>query len=617
MNVAFFSPMLLLSCILLNLNIAHAQFARLLGSQDPDSGYVVLTLPNTEGYLIGGTTSEHISITKVDIAGNTIWSKIYSSSGISIVRAIIITPDNNFAVVGNTTGFGAGSSDIFLLKINENGLPIWAKTYGTSQEDRGFSLQNTQDGGFIIGGSVQQNSEDTDNYIIKTNSLGELLWSKSMGITGYQRCFNIQSLENGNFILTGAQENNFYTDDCGAILLSSNGNIIWARYIGGEGEEHPRIIKPTPDGGFVMVAHTKSWSGEWDMLIVKINAEGSTLWAKTYSTNNIEFVGDISVESNGDITAMGHTSIGNDFNVFLVKTDAEGTIKWSKQYDFGGVEKVSFGGDNSFQQVDDNIVFVGETYYNGGSDILFVKSSGSDENCISQPFSLSTQNRIVHNSAVNLNITSQCIVNNANFQVSELAIQNNILINCSEQSTFIASQTEICPNNCITFQDTSVKNPTSWTWTFEGGIPSSSNLQNPTICFPNTGTFNVSLIAQNAESGIVWEPATLAIQVAVENCIDFIPSNKDTLLYPTAFSPNKDSNNDYFLPLVQTSIDNFYLKIYNRGGEEVFSSQSLENGWDGTYKGYPCPIGVYVYYAFVVFSTGKKQNSQGNITLIR
>ena len=86
------------------------------------------------------------------------------------------------------------------------------------------------------------------------------------------------------------------------------------------------------------------------------------------------------------------------------------------------------------------------------------------------------------------------------------------------------------------------------------------------------------------------------------------------VLIPNAFTPNRDGINDYFR--VHGNVDYFFIKIYNRWGENIFTANTIDFKWDGTYKGIPCPMGVYVYFIIA----GKNEMTdkyKGNITLIR
>ena len=86
------------------------------------------------------------------------------------------------------------------------------------------------------------------------------------------------------------------------------------------------------------------------------------------------------------------------------------------------------------------------------------------------------------------------------------------------------------------------------------------------------------------------------------------------LFIPNAFSPNGDGTNDYFR--VYGNVDYFFMKIYNRWGENIFTTRTIDFKWDGSYKGVPCPMEVYVYF-IIAEKEGKTKRYKGDITLIR
>lgn len=101
-------------------------------------------------------------------------------------------------------------------------------------------------------------------------------------------------------------------------------------------------------------------------------------------------------------------------------------------------------------------------------------------------------------------------------------------------------------------------------------------------------------------------------------CEDTIPpkGHENVVYIPNIFSPNSDGNND-ILYVRGENIKELTISIYNRWGEKVFESNDITKGWDGNYKGKPCPVEVYVYYVNVTFSNGITEQKNGNITLVR
>jgi gliding motility-associated-like protein len=121
----------------------------------------------------------------------------------------------------------------------------------------------------------------------------------------------------------------------------------------------------------------------------------------------------------------------------------------------------------------------------------------------------------------------------------------------------------------------------------------------------------------------VGAPGVYVVQITVDGCSSYdsiIVSNDCYLDIPNVFTPNGDGVNDYFFPrqYLTKGLTQFSLQIYNRWGQEIFTSNSTDGrGWDGTYNGVAQPVGVYVYIIDAEFKDGEREHKQGNITLLR
>ena len=253
--------------------------------------------------------------------------------------------------------------------------------------------------------------------------------------------------------------------------------------------------------------------------------------------------------------------------------------------------------------------------------------------------------------------------------------------NCSTPTaSFTVSDDEICAGECVDFTDMST-GATSWQWTFNGGIPSTSTDQNPTnICFGTDSTYTIELIASNANGSdtitstitvhptpivnagsdvsiklgettllnatgtngnYAWTPPTwltcplcpttnsspeetITYTVTVVDSNGCSASDQVTVIVdydyviwvPNIFSPNGDGSNDILYVRGKGVADlNFF--VYDRWGEKVFETTSLDNGWDGKFRGKDMNKAVFVYYLEATFIDGSKVTKKGDVTLIR
>jgi hypothetical protein len=180
-------------------------------------------------------------------------------------------------VSGGTRSFGAGDWDLLLLKLDSSGNIVWKKAIGGSNKES-LSAQPTSDGGFIVWGSIYPfGAGDYELAVLKLNSSGSIVWQKTFGGSGEESAYSVQETSDGGFIVGGS------TLSFGAggwdtlfLKLDSSGNIVWKKTFGGSGVDRAHRIQKTSDGGFIAVGWTTSFGvGGNDLLLLKLDANGN------------------------------------------------------------------------------------------------------------------------------------------------------------------------------------------------------------------------------------------------------------------------------------------------------------------------------------------------------
>jgi hypothetical protein len=299
----------------------------------------------------------------------TYFAKTYGGTNLDWAYSVQQTSDGGYIVAGYTESFGAGWGDIFLIKTDANGNIIWAKTYGGTRWDEARFVQQTFDGGYIVvGGTYSFGSGwDEDIILIKTDANGDIIWAKTYGGADDYYATSVQQTSDGGYIVAG-WEDSFDVDfkDIFLIKTDANGNIIWAKTYGRiyYGEE-AYSVQQTSDGGYI-VAGAPS--------LIKTDANGNIIWTKTY-----EGTAAYSVQqtSDGGYIVAGITwSFGaGGYDIFLIKTDAYGNIIWAKTY--GGT---SYDYATSVQQTfDGGYIVAGRTESFGAdsTDFFLIKTDAN------------------------------------------------------------------------------------------------------------------------------------------------------------------------------------------------------------------------------------------------
>ena len=305
-------------------------FRKDFGGIGNDIGYSVKQTADGGLIIVGSTDSwgngeTDIWLIKTNNEGIKEWDKTFGGGEGDWGTSVQQTADNGFIILGHTLSFGNGYYDIFMIKTDSEGNEIWVKTFGGNEEDFGYSVIQTSDGGYIlVGFTVSFGSGNKDVWIIKTDSQGNEEWNKTYGGSEREIGFAVEQTSDDGFIITGLTETNtFGLYDILLIKTDINGENIWEKNIGNGNYEVGSSVKQTQDGGFIITGYTISYgNGAKDIWLVKTDPVGEIEWDRTFGGIHNDGGHDVFQTNSGGFIVLGYTeSSGNGQKDFkLIKT---------------------------------------------------------------------------------------------------------------------------------------------------------------------------------------------------------------------------------------------------------------------------------------------------------
>lgn len=390
---------------------AQVKFRKVMGSIGYDYGMSAKQTTD-KGYIICGATSSFgtgnsdMFALKTDSLGIPKLQKTYG--GINVDRGACIrqTTDKGYIMVGYTNSAGAGGYDVYLIKIDSLLQPQWTKTYGGSDWDFGKCVEQTTDGGYIICGSTYTYGQgNEDYYLIKTNSSGDTLWTKTFGGVNEDVANSVVQTIDGGYILTGTSKSMGDTlGDIYTVKTNSLGDTTWTNKFGGTHLDYGNDILESRFGRYIIGGESQSLGNpDSDGIIVVISTTGSTigLMYRTYlpDFDNVESIAE---DTSGRIAMTGRTITNGD-------AYGNGDVYFSLiNKDWGFINATTFGatgydkGCSIEPTKDKGFIICGYTtsFNNFLDDIYLIKTdstgiAGSGESLVStniQSFSSSINN---------------------------------------------------------------------------------------------------------------------------------------------------------------------------------------------------------------------------------
>ncbi len=300
------------------------------------------------GYLIAGSTSacwdncpDDVWLIKMSAQGQEQWNLTLGGTGDEEMAFVQQTADGGYILIGNTDSYGAGSFDIWFVKVDSNGNMQWNNTLGGIERDKANSVSQVP-GGYIIGGYTGSYSAgDFKFWLVKTDTKGEELWNNTF--RGWAD--SIQQTRDGGYIIAGMTQSGVHHKDFLLVKTDSNGTEQWYRTFGGVGAEFNPSVRLSPDGGYILGGETFSFDD--DYWLIKTDEDGNVQWDRTFEGHGMDSFQQ--TLDGGYIFKGDFYDPSKNLGVkALIKTDSNGNEQWDIKIEGDELDSVLQTGDGGY-----------------------------------------------------------------------------------------------------------------------------------------------------------------------------------------------------------------------------------------------------------------------------
>ncbi|MBI2930018.1 MAG: hypothetical protein HYY16_00075 [Planctomycetes bacterium] len=262
------------------------------------------------------------------------WAKSYGGQYWEMASAIRSTSDGGYVMAGYTDTWSVAQIDFWLVKTTADGTPVWQKAYGAPGNDWAYAVSPTTDNAFVAAGICTPGST-TDAWVVKVNATnGNLIWEKRYGGAENEEAKAVFQTADGGYLVAG-NTNSFGAGahDAWMMKLNADGTVAWSKTYGGASNDQIRSMVRTADGGAIAAGYTNSFgAGSEDVWVLKVDSAGDVDWQKTYGTSNSELAEAVTALPGGGYVFAGRAiDAAGDSDYWVVRMDASGSVSWQER----------------------------------------------------------------------------------------------------------------------------------------------------------------------------------------------------------------------------------------------------------------------------------------------
>jgi hypothetical protein len=282
--------------------------------QTPDSGFVLA------GYVSSPSIATDVLLVKTGPDGTANWTRTYGGVDVDEGNSLCRTRDGGYAITGRTESFAVhGGTDAWIIRTDAKGDTLWARAFGGQWSDEGYEICQTLDDGFAVTGyktvSTSVNGPNTDVLLLKLDANGDSAWARLYearpGEEYRDYGYALVRTADSGFMLVG--ETRYFDDptwevDLYAVRTDADGDTIWTRTFDMAGyNDVGRAVTQLEDGGFLIAGYTIVGPSGYDILLLRLDAGGDTLWTKMVGRPERDEAWSFDLTTDGGIIVAGRT----------------------------------------------------------------------------------------------------------------------------------------------------------------------------------------------------------------------------------------------------------------------------------------------------------------------
>jgi len=306
------------------------KWRKIIQGKKQDRGMAITRAKDGNLFILGSGKSfnenadRDLYVAKINLDGKTLWKRTFGGSRDEYAGGIAGTDDGGALIVGDSESFSRkGYKDIYILRLDKNGKILKEKHIGGKKSEEAKALTRTADGNFMMVGSRElSRSGDSDFFLLKLNQNGDKVWARTLGEKQHDVLNAVAPTPDGGIVATGATRS-FGSEqtDLSVMYFNKDGKLIWHKIYGFAYYDEGNAITMTKDGGFMVAGSTNSMGkGDYDNYVIALDKKGSLIWSKLYGDKNKDVAHAITRTSDGAIMIVGESdSYSRSKNFYMIK----------------------------------------------------------------------------------------------------------------------------------------------------------------------------------------------------------------------------------------------------------------------------------------------------------